>query len=187
MDFDTLQKLWLQQQQRLNTQVGINKKLLLNYIIRRSYWLAPNTIMLFIILTLCLAVTIAAIIFNQMYLSCPIILMCMYGYYCLWWQYKYKRKITIMRGGLIGMRKNLLKYKQLYYRSKIITLIFLIPYFAWFTYFMHSLGFSKTYNLSMVIFTLILCLIAFYVRNKKTYSALTDIEESIKQLQEFEN
>lgn len=186
MEIDELQTLWRMQQESLNKQKILNRKLIGRVIKNRSQWLAPKTTGMLIVFAVCACVTIASIVFEKMYWTAPILIMCAFGIYQAMWQQRYRRKIESMEGGLVGMERNLIEYRRRYERSKREMWVILIPYFVWFGWFLHHLGWDMIASAVFLSFTAILCLIVYRFRNKKTYSALDELEESLEELRELE-
>ena len=118
MDIDNMQAIWRKQQEILDQQKSIKERLLRESITKSSKWLAPNKIAI-PILTFCCLFCIFAIIEGAYSLMdvFPILLMSLFGYLQMWWQTSLLRKIASMKGGLIGMESNLIKYRIYYMRS----------------------------------------------------------------------
>ena len=186
MDIDNMQAIWRKQQVILDQQKSIKERLLRESIAKSSKWLAPNKIAI-PILTFCCLFCIFAIIEGAYSLMdvFPILLMSLFGYLQMWWQTTLLRKIASMEGGLIGMESNLIKYRIYYMRAKKITACIAVIYIAWFTWFLHHLGWDTRGIIFIISTTIAAGLLAFWIRNKKTKKALEEIEADMRELQEF--
>lgn len=187
MEIDDLRVIWRREQQMYKQQKVLNQRLILQLIKDKSKWLAPITAIQIIIFSLCGLITIAAIVFNQMYEVSPIILISIYGFYQLCWQHKYRKKIENIDGGIVGMEYNIIEYKKKYIKTKKYTIIILIPYMLWLSWFMYHLGWGYEQIILLILFTTILCIIAFLIRNRRTFTAIEDIEKNLRELSELEN
>ena len=186
MDIDNMQAIWRKQQVILDQQKSIKERLLRESIAKSSKWLAPNKIAI-PILTFCCLFCIFAIIEGAYSLMdvFPILLMSLFGYLQMWWQTTLLRKIASMEGGLIGMESNLIKYRIYYMLAKKITACIAVIYIAWFTWFLHYLGWDSEAIIFIISTTIAAGLLAFWIRNKKTKKALEEIEADMRELQEF--
>ena len=115
----------------------------------------------------------------------PILLMSLFGYLQMWWQTSLLRKIASMKGGLIGMESNLIKYRIYYMRSKKITACVAVVYIAWFAWFLQYLGWNTKAIIFIISISIVAGLFAFWIRNRKTKKALEEIEADMREFQEF--
>ena len=187
MDMDNLQMIWKNQQQLLDRQKSINERLLIKSIKESSRWLAPNFIVIPILLY-CIAMCAWSVYdgFMTWIDVMPILLMSAYGLIQMGWQTVLKHRIKSMEGQVMGVIDNILKYRRLYTISKQATIIIGVAYICWFAWFMRvRIVFDWSIVISVSVLTIILGLISYILRNKKTEKALKEIENDISELQEF--
>lgn len=180
-----LQQLWKKQQEQLNSQKMLNKKLIIELIKNKTTWLAPKTPAFIFMFVCCAVYSVLAMVIAELYWTWVIVLMCAYGIYQSLWQRDYRNRINRMEGGLVGMERNLINYRKRYDRSKREMWFVLIPYLGWFGWYLYDFGGYA--NTAIVLgFTIILCFIAYKIRNRKTYEALQELENCLDELKELE-
>ncbi len=185
MEINELQQLWKQQQKQLNAQKKINKHLIENMMKSKTMWLAPKPQVFIVLFVICGLYALAAMFFAQLYWTWMIVLMAIYGIYQTLWQIDYKKRINNMEGGLVGMERNLIEYRKRYDRSKREMWFVVIPYLVWFGWYLYQ---TLDLQLAVGIFviTIALMIVAYRLRNQKTYGALHELEQYLNELQEFE-
>lgn len=187
MDVDNLQAMWRKQQLMIDQQKNINERLLIKSIKKSTRLLAPNMIVIPIFLY-CGAMCIWSVFdgFMTWVDVTPILLMCVFGLIQMSWQTILRQRIKSMDGGVIGVVDNILKYRRLYALSKKSTLFVGIAYIAWFAWFMHTRIMFELPVVILVIFaTIVMSIVSYKIRNRKTENALKEIDEDLKELKDF--
>lgn len=187
MDMDNLQMIWKKQQELLDRQKSINERLLIKSIKESSRWLAPNFIVIPILLY-CIAMCVWSVYdgFMTWIDVTPILLMCCFGLIQMSWQTALKQRIKSMEGGVIGVVDNMLKYRRLYAISKKSTIFVGVAYIAWFAWFMHArIMFELPIIISVIFVTIVLSIVSYKIRNRKTENALKEIDTDLQELQDF--
>ena len=102
------------------------------------------------------------------------------------WQTALKQRIKSMEGGVIGVVDNMLKYRRLYAISKKSTIFVGVAYIAWFAWFMHArIMFELPIIISVIFVTIVLSIVSYKIRNRKTENALKEIDTDLQELQDF--
>lgn len=182
--FDSLADIWVDSRRRIETSDIINRKLLLQTLADKSFWLAPKPMAFYIIFAIIFIFGLSyCLTFRPGYWPVPAL--CIFGAADTAWQTVIRDRIRRIDGGLIGMQRNLNLYRRLYIWLSIVMWLIMIPFLWWFGNFFELYSDPAT---AIVCISLLAtaCIVVFIIRTYKTFRALGDLDAFASELKELQ-
>lgn len=179
----SLADAWVKSRQRIEEADVINRRILLQTLSDKSFWLAPKPLAFYILFSLMFILGLSyCIVVNPGYWPVPAL--CIFGGADMAWQSDLRDKIRRIDGGIIGLQKNLLLYRRLYIWLSVAMWVIMIPFLWWFGSFNNL--YSEPVN-AIICLTLLLaaCVTVFIIRTRKTFRALGDLQSLTSELHDL--
>ncbi len=180
----SLASAWMEQRKRLEGADILNRQFLLKTISDKSFWLAPKPRIFYIIFV---AIFAFALWFCLIRLPqyWPVAALCLFGIIDTTWQVELRNRIRSLRGGVIGMQRNLLLYRRIYIWASVAMWIVMFGYLWWFYDFINQVLGVETPVIFFVLFGVV-CLFVFLFRTMKTFRSLGDLQNLTSELRDLE-
>lgn len=180
---EDLQKLWREQQEKLNRAEILNQKVIGTLTREKAKSLAPFPILLMAFFAVIFAFGIFYCIkFDPMYYPVP--LLCIAGAVMQWFKIRMRNNLSDMGNSVIERELKVLRCKRNFRKMWVVTWILFIPYIIWFDWWMKGMLDSK-YRLAILIVTIVGSGIAFAVHAVRVTRALREIDRYTNYLKEF--
>ena len=168
--FTALANSWAEKRTRLESADLINRRLLHDTIVSRSFWLAPKPAFFYIFFSIMFVFAVCYCIFVDM-AYWPVAAVCPLAIADMAWQTRMRRKIRCMDGGVIGIRHNLSRYRRGYIWLSVAMWILGVIYLWWMCNYLS--GFiDRSHAIVIIMFTAVAMVVVYTVRTWHTFRAL---------------
>lgn len=182
-EFTDIACAWAAYRERLESAQYLNRKALESTLASKSFWLAPKPTAFYIFFTVMFLLG-SFICIAKMPGYWPVPALCLFGAGDMVWQQQMRDRIRRLDGGVVGMQRNLLKYRRWYIILSIAMFPILALFMWWFGYFFDLYEDTATAVVSLGLLGAA-CLVVYAVRTRKTFRALGDLTDLASQLGEL--
>lgn len=179
-EFTDIACAWAAYRERLESAQYLNRKALESTLASKSFWLAPEPKAFYIFFTVMFLLG-SFICIAKMPGYWPVPALCLFGAGDMVWQQQMRDRIRRLDGGVVGMQRNLLKYRRWYIILSIAMFPILAVFMWWFGYFFDLYEDTATAVVSLGLLGAA-CLVVYAVRTRKTFRALGDLTDLASQL-----
>lgn len=180
---EDLQKMWREQQEKLNRAEILNLKVIGELTREKARALAPFPAVIMSIFALIFVFGVYyCIVIDPMYYPVPLI--CIVGAAMQWFKIKMRRNLSEMDDSVIDWELKVLRCRRSFRVMWILSWILMIPYLFWFNWWMEGMVPDKERMVIMAI-TIVGSLIAFIIHVVRVSHALREIDRYTTYLKEY--
>lgn len=181
---EDLQKMWREQQKKLESAELLNLKVIGELTREKARALAPFPAVIMSVFALIFAFGVYYCIkVDPMYYPVPLI--CIVGAAMQWFKMKMRRNLSEMDSSVIDWELKLLRCKRNFRILWIMSWILMIPYLFWFNWWMEDMV-SPDGRFIIMAVTIVGSLVAFAIHVVRVSRALREIDRCTAYLKEYQ-